>query len=509
MRTLWLLALILPSFTTAESLHFSWDAGAGYPAGTTYELQVNGESFTGIATTDHTVNVAVAGDRHISARVRAVTTTGVRSDWDTYVRPATQAAPTAAVSYAAKGKTMAATVVQWIGNRDFGPGLSVTLPVAPTPGNKLLALIGTSYYQTPRIASISGFSADIASVNGNTAIQVLSKTVVAGDSATQHVTVTPQDTQYGDNHVGFILIEIAGANNDNFYQFKQFNSGTVTPSATATEVGTLPLAVLMEPEHYAGITIAPTSWGSVYSAGVQTYWIGMRPSFAVAPVATDTTTSYGATWNLSSYQNSAGLLLINPAASSQTGFEYTAKGGIALGGSASMSRVFSQQASGGLEIGGKAAISIKDATHIPPLRENWFTAGAALLKQLRAECPQFQRYAYAPSLDLVHKLLAGKFPTVFVVPGPLSGGEAAPRQTWYVIVYARNVEKIDEGSGLLLEAGALVSAVLNALSGFVPGPEFSPLYMPDESHRYPDIGQGLYMLTYATRIEPDFWPSYS
>lgn len=507
MRTLWLLALLLPSFTTAESLHFAWDAGAGYPAGTTYELQVNGESFTGITATDHTVNVAVAGNRHISARVRAVTTTGVRSDWDTYVRPATQAAPTAAVSYAAKGKSMAATIVQWIGSRDFGPGLSVTLPVAPTPGNKLLALVGTSYYQTPRIASIPGFTSDLTSVNGNTAIQVLSKTAVAGDSAIQHVTVTPQDAQYGDNHVGFILIEIAGADNDNFYQFKQFNLGKVTPSATATEIGTLPLAVLMEPEHYAGITLDPASWGDIHSAGEQTYWIGMRPSFSVAPAATDTTTSYGATWNLSSYQNSAGLLLINPA--SQTGFEYTATGGIELGGSAPLARVFFPPVSGGIEIGGKAAILVGDAAVIPALLENWFTAGAALLKQLRAECPQFQRYAYAPSLDLVHKLLAGKFPTVFVVPGPLAGGESNPRQIWYVLVYARNVEKIDEGAGLLLEAGALVSAVLHALAGFVPGPEFGPLYLPDESHRYPDLGQGLYMLTYAVRIEPDFWPFYT
>ena len=61
----------------------------------------------------------------------------------------------------------------------------------------------------------------------------------------------------------------------------------------------------------------------------------------------------------------------------------------------------------------------------------------------------------------------------------------------------------------MLEAGALISSVMQALAGFVPGPEFSPLFMPAESHEFPDVGEGLYVLTYATRIEPDFWPFYS
>ncbi|MFZ1326225.1 MAG: hypothetical protein WAT67_09445 [Candidatus Contendobacter sp.] len=142
------------------------------------------------------------------------------------------------------------------------------------------------------------------------------------------------------------------------------------------------------------------------------------------------------------------------------------------------------------------------------LEQNWFAAGAAIMERLQTGCPQFTRHAFAPSLELLKAHLTGVFPAVIVVPGPFSGGQANPQQTWFVFVHARNVEKIAEGAGLLLEAGALISAVLKALAGFVPGPEFSPLFMPTESHEFPDVGQGLYGLTYATRIEPDFWPFY-
>jgi hypothetical protein len=143
-----------------------------------------------------------------------------------------------------------------------------------------------------------------------------------------------------------------------------------------------------------------------------------------------------------------------------------------------------------------------------PLKDNWFAAGAAILTQIKAQCPQFVKVSDAPSLDALGKVLTGITPSAYVIPGPFAGGEANPRQTWYVAVHVRNVAQIAEGSGLLLEAGALLSAVLAALAQFVPGPEFSPLFFPTEDHRYPDVGQGVYILTYATYIEPDFWPYY-
>lgn len=139
------------------------------------------------------------------------------------------------------------------------------------------------------------------------------------------------------------------------------------------------------------------------------------------------------------------------------------------------------------------------------LAENFFAAGLSIVGQLQAECPDFKRHSSAPSLDVLGRHLTGVTPAVYVVPGPLSGG-TPPRQTWYVVVHARNVEAIAEGAGLLAEAGALVSSVLAALAHFVPGPEFGPLFLPSEDHRYPDVGQGLYIITYATQIEPDFWP---
>lgn len=143
-----------------------------------------------------------------------------------------------------------------------------------------------------------------------------------------------------------------------------------------------------------------------------------------------------------------------------------------------------------------------------PLAENWFAAGSAILARLQSQCPAFKRHGYAPSLDVLPKVLGGVFPAIYVIPGPLSGGQAAPQQTWYVAIHARNVEQIAEGAGLMAEAGALVSSVLAALAHFEPGPEFGPLFFPSEDHRYPDVGQGVYILTYATRLEPDFWPFY-
>lgn len=141
------------------------------------------------------------------------------------------------------------------------------------------------------------------------------------------------------------------------------------------------------------------------------------------------------------------------------------------------------------------------------LEQNFFAAGSAILARLQSECPAFKRHGYAPSLDALPRVLGGVFPAVYVVPGPLSGG-APPRQTWHVAVHARNVETVAEGAGLMDEAGALVSSVMAALAHFEPGPEFGSLFMPNEDHRHPDVGQGVYVLTYATRIEPDFWPYY-
>ena len=144
----------------------------------------------------------------------------------------------------------------------------------------------------------------------------------------------------------------------------------------------------------------------------------------------------------------------------------------------------------------------------PTLTDNWFAAGLAILEQLQTECgTAFTRIASAPSLDTLGRTLTGVTPAVYVVPGPLSGG-VPPQQTWYVVVHAHQVEQIAAGVGLLAEAGALISVVLAALAHFVPGPEFGALRMPAEDHRHPDPGQGLYILTYAVALEPEFWPYY-
>ena len=158
-------------------------------------------------------------------------------------------------------------------------------------------------------------------------------------------------------------------------------------------------------------------------------------------------------------------------------------------------------------MGDQRAAPVHPGRALVPLADNWFTAGAAILARLQSQCPSFKRIGYAPSLDVLAKVLTGIAPAVYVVPGPGRGG-SAPRQTFYVAVYAHNVSEIAQGDGLMDEAGARVSSVLAALAHFEPGPEFGALFLPDEDHRYPDVGQGLYILTYVVQIEPDFWPYY-
>lgn len=141
------------------------------------------------------------------------------------------------------------------------------------------------------------------------------------------------------------------------------------------------------------------------------------------------------------------------------------------------------------------------------LTDNWFAAGEAIQAQLQAAVPTLRSVGYAPALNVLGKLLTMPTPAAYVVPGALSGSEP-PRQTWYVAIHARNVANLVQGEGLMNEAGALISQVLAALAHFVPGPEFGPLFLPSEDHHYPDVGQGVYVLTYATLIEPEFWPLY-
>lgn len=67
-----LLGLAFAQSASAVLLLIQWDAGSGYPVGTTYDLQVNSTLVTGIATTSYNWAENLTPGAAITVQVRAV-----------------------------------------------------------------------------------------------------------------------------------------------------------------------------------------------------------------------------------------------------------------------------------------------------------------------------------------------------------------------------------------------------------------------------------------------------
>jgi hypothetical protein len=81
----WLIALLaFPLAAIGQPLNFAWDNAPINPAGTTTELLINGQTFSGYTGTTATIEVPVIPGQNIDAKARAIPPTG----WQCVLNPA-------------------------------------------------------------------------------------------------------------------------------------------------------------------------------------------------------------------------------------------------------------------------------------------------------------------------------------------------------------------------------------------------------------------------------------
>ncbi len=144
------------------------------------------------------------------------------------------------------------------------------------------------------------------------------------------------------------------------------------------------------------------------------------------------------------------------------------------------------------------------------LTQNFFAVGTEIiaeLKEITSPVDLSTRVFYCPSVQTIGKLLVKGAPAVFVIPGRFT--PTNQKQQWIIALYERDVTAITEGDGVINSAGELVSAIMNKLNFFVPIDEAGPLKLPSEEHQYPDVGEGIFLMTFEITLEPDFYRGYS
>lgn len=89
------------------------------------------------------------------------------------------------------------------------------------------------------------------------------------------------------------------------------------------------------------------------------------------------------------------------------------------------------------------------------------------------------------------------------VPSGNSAGQGSAQvvvQTWLVVVAVRSARDTRGGSGAREEAGALMTRVIQALSGWMPGPEFRPMQRVNAPRPGFNAGFGYFPLAFETRF---------
>lgn len=190
-----------------------------------------------------------------------------------------------------------------VGNAAAETSFTITFSTAPVSGRKLLLIASISTYSdATRQASVTGFTANDRLVNGNSSMMVLSKTTGASENTSYTVSVSGA----AEFHSG-IMYEIAGADNNNFYNAIALANSDTTPSRTPTVIGVLPITSLALDN--APSLSAPSGWSSLISAGS-----GYHGAYSAnRGLGTDTSTSYNAVWSGTESPVSA-IILVNPAA---------------------------------------------------------------------------------------------------------------------------------------------------------------------------------------------------
>ena len=309
-------ALFCLNAAIARQITFSWNHVDDWPIGTTVELESNGVSANGITGNQHTLDVPVNPGEVIKARARAIPPDGYQcgnppsdcqpSDW-TSVERTLPDVPRNVYSLISRVENMAAIVQSATGLAEGATSFTVTFSSAPTSGNKLLFIASVSIYEDDtRTASITGFSQEERFLNDYSSMVILTKT--AGGS--EGVTYTVNLSGSAEYHSG-IMLEISGANNDDFFDAIALTDSLTTLSRTPTVIGVLPIAALASNDANVGLS-TPSGWSGLIQVSDIAYH---GVALVSKSVGTDTSTSYSAVFNQGGQPISA-IILVNPSSSS-------------------------------------------------------------------------------------------------------------------------------------------------------------------------------------------------
>lgn len=297
MRALLLLSL-LP--VLADALTLQWDNDPNWPVGTTIEACVNADCISGITGNQRAFDASPGAV--IDAMARAVAPDGRMSPWASLAKTL-PAAPIGVSATRREIAPMAISIVQSAtGFVSGGTSFNITFSSAPTSGNMLLLFCSVStYLNSAREASVSGFSSQGRLVVLNNSMMVLSKTAGSGESSTYTVTVSGTS----EYHSG-IMYEISGANNSDPFNAIELVNSITSPSRTPTVIGVLPITAISTNNNPA--LSAPSGW----SGFISSRQINHSVYSASKEIGTDTSTAYSATWGSATSPVSA-IVLVNPA----------------------------------------------------------------------------------------------------------------------------------------------------------------------------------------------------
>ena len=139
---------------------------------------------------------------------------------------------------------------------------------------------------------------------------------------------------------------------------------------------------------------------------------------------------------------------------------------------------------------------------------NYLSAGTAIVNRLQQSVTALRGvYQDLSMTDVMERLQVA--PAAHVIySGDRTSGEAgqglarAAIQQWKVILIVRNVSDQLGGSGVIDEAGTLISAIAMALKGWQPSSEHRPLQWSSSEATPPQlpVGVGVYTLTFETTV---------
>lgn len=250
MRKLVHACLLLYAVSASATLvTFAWDAGPDYPAGTTYELQSNGVTLTGISGTTASIDVPEGPGLPITGQVRAIPPSECGqcdpSAWATLPPPAyvpgarTPLAPLglSAGKTVTVGGVMAAPTYQSINATSWTDTTSSTKTTSshsPANGN-ILALLGglESTAQTLSSLSTSGPAATQRQIDNTTDYSPLAiyTATATGSSITE--TITRSST--GQQYFGIVVIEYSGSDGVGASNKARGTTGNPSVSLTTTQ----------------------------------------------------------------------------------------------------------------------------------------------------------------------------------------------------------------------------------------------------------------------------------